>query len=256
MSESRIVFIVGAGASRDFGFPVGKTLQDEIVAFLRPRKGGDDGLHPAIEFPLAAIQERGLTYPKIMQHCEWMAETIPLYSSIDAFLDRQSRTDDATSFLGKLAIASIISSREFSSPLSPKFVKSRDWPSLSKSWIGKLWALANEGGTARQADNPLPNVSFVTFNYDRCIQQFIALAIDRRTVFRIPKLLKSARRYHASMFMAHWGHSNPQKLMLPSVPATIPVRQFPWPVVLRRSQNRSTAKWPPRSAILSIRPIK
>lgn len=179
MSETRTVFIVGAGASCDFGFPVGKTLQDEIVDFIRPNNSSDDGLHPAIAFTLNDIQQRGMAYPKIIHHCEWIANTIPLYASIDSFLDKQSKDNDATAHLGKLAIASIISSREFSSQLSPKFAKQRDWSSLSKTWLGKLWSLANEGGTAKPTDNPLPNISFVTFNYDRCIEQFIALAIEQ-----------------------------------------------------------------------------
>ncbi|GGD85044.1 hypothetical protein GCM10011515_00940 [Tsuneonella deserti] len=180
MSQTETVFIVGAGASFDFGFPVGKKLQIEIGDLIRPSRSHTDGLHPLIMFNLEGLRSRGIQYgDPLFRHCEWMAETIPLSPSIDTFLDRNSEHGDATSFLGKLAISHIIASREATSSLSQNAKKTVDWKSLSDTWIGRIWALGNVGGATKKVDNPLPKTSFVTFNYDRCIEQFLTLAISQ-----------------------------------------------------------------------------
>lgn len=184
MRRPRTVFVVGAGASDDFGFPVGKRLQEEIANLLRVNHSTEDNLHRVINFSLSSINERGLNYHLLHQHCDWMADTILLSPSIDTFLDKNAAIGDATSYLGKLAISHIIASREDSSMLAVEPDKKLNWAALSQTWIGKVWALMNEGGAERKVANPLENTAFVTFNYDRCIEQFLALAISQS--YQIP----------------------------------------------------------------------
>lgn len=180
MSRPKTVFIVGAGASFDFGFPVGKALQNEIAGLISPSDQHEDGLHPAISFNLQEVRSRGISFGQpLFDHCEWMARTIPLSPSIDTFLDKNAEPDDVTSFLGKLAISHIIAAREASSNLRYQRKKPPDWNALSKTWVGQIWALGNIGGAARKVENPLPDTAFVTFNYDRCIEQFLVLAISQ-----------------------------------------------------------------------------
>lgn len=178
MRRPRTLFIVGAGASVDFGFPIGSGLQEEIREFLKCRRDQPDGLNEGIRAAIQEIEQRGLTYREIFDCCDWMSKTLSLYSSIDSFLDKQSRPGDAVSYIGKLAIASIISRREHSSILHGS-IDEIDWVSISKTWLGRLWVLMNGGGKERKIENPLHNVSFVTFNYDRCIERFINLCVSQ-----------------------------------------------------------------------------
>ena len=193
MTQSLTVFVVGAGASVDFGFPDGKKLQKRICEILRPGHSYEDGVHGCLVHNFEEIRARGMQVDQhFYKHCEWMAETIPLYPSIDSFLDKNSRPGDVTSFIGKLAIGHIIADHEANSDLAKQRGQAVNWEALSKTWMGRLWALANVGGSANKVENTLPDIAFVTFNYDRCIEQFLASAIAQTQNIKFDDALKSA----------------------------------------------------------------
>ena len=130
MSKFHTTYIVGAGASDEFGFPVGKGLQEEICELIRPNRDYELGFHNVIAHVIDLLISKGVPYSKLMEHLSWMSDAIRLYPSIDNFLDRNSEPGDPTSIIGKLAIASIIGLREASSILANE-TQSIDWKSLS-----------------------------------------------------------------------------------------------------------------------------
>lgn len=182
----RTVFVIGAGASKEFGFPVGPGLQDLIRRRISPES------HPnkesrELELLYGPLSDRGLSYGEQYDLFRWFGRTLPLANSIDSFLEDQSEPNDPISFLGKYFIAKLIAEAERSSPL---YIKRNDFPDfglLSKTWLGKFWAKLNRGGAARITEKSFDDIAFVTFNYDRCIEQFLSLAcqsyyrMDRRT---------------------------------------------------------------------------
>lgn len=180
----KTLFVVGAGASSDFGLPVGSALQSQIAAFLKPDRSAED-FGRDIEFAVSELARRGLGYNDLFSTLEWMSQTLPLARSIDSFLETQSQDGDAISFLGKYAIATLIAKGEAGSKLHIANKNHKpDFQRLSRSWLGQLWPLINKGGAARVDEKGLSKFAFLTFNYDRCIEKFLYHAFHH--FYRLP----------------------------------------------------------------------
>lgn len=178
------LFIVGAGASADFGLPVGARLQKDIANFLRPDPHSED-FGRDINFAWPTLSNLGLKWNDLLQTLEWMSRTLPLARSIDSFLEAQSMAGDAISFLGKYAIATLISRAEKATRLFvPNRIHKPNFQALSQSWLGQLWPMINKGGAAQIDEKGLEGFEFLTFNYDRCIEQFLFLAFT--DFYRMP----------------------------------------------------------------------
>lgn len=171
----RTVFVVGAGASAEFGFPVGAGLQNQIRNRVSPELLPNQNSRE-LESLDRELHTRGVPYEEQNELFSWFGRTLPLANSIDSFLEDQSNPGDAISFLGKYFIAKLIAEAEQASPLYLKPRKRPDFGELSKTWLGKFWAKLNRGGAARVTEKSFREISFVTFNYDRCIEQFLFLA--------------------------------------------------------------------------------
>lgn len=169
----KTLFVVGAGASADFGLPVGSALQRQIVKFLRPDKHSEN-FGRDLEFVMNEIQARGLRYENLFATLEWMSDNLPMARSIDSFLETQGNDGDAISFLGKYAIATLISRGEAASPLFlPRKDSKPNFDAIVETWLGQLWLLINKGGAAKVDEKGLDDYAFLTFNYDRCIELFL-----------------------------------------------------------------------------------
>lgn len=181
----KTLFVVGAGASADFGLPVGSELQTEIANFLRPDPS-TEGFGRDIDFALSELSSLGLPYNKLFDTLNWISRTLPLARSIDSFLETQSERGGAISFLGKYAITTLIARGEASSSLcTPNKNRRPDFQKLADTWLGQLWPLINKGGAARIDEKGLDDFAFLTFNYDRCIEQFLFHAFH--DFYRLPE---------------------------------------------------------------------
>lgn len=149
----KTVFVLGAGASKPYGFPLGAELSAEIcerdphrslLAVLGPWVASDAISKADVKRFISAFERSGM-------------------SSIDAFLERRAEHID----LGTLAISALISRNE--DPDRPFNHATKE------NWYKALW---NE--MAKGSDNPitaLRNVYFITFNYDRSLENFLFTAI-------------------------------------------------------------------------------
>ena len=144
----KTTFVVGAGASADFGFPVGAALQSEIAEYLKPRRMVRSGAISHLGSIEGELAKRGLSGFDLTSRCEWFANTLPLSDSIDRFLEDQSSHDDWISFLGKYSIAKIIGERERASYLNRRELP-MDFARFSDTWLGQFWAKMNKGGGAK-----------------------------------------------------------------------------------------------------------
>jgi hypothetical protein len=188
--ERKNVIVVGAGASAEFGLPTGVTLKKQIANFCAYVKkapdswgyqNGDfaelvDYLVHYGEIPGADI---GRQRENVRQAAIAISNNMNLAPSIDNFMDTH-RSHKALVDIGKVAIAKLISDAERSSrlwvnrrngePNDPRF------ESTSSTWIGRFFGILVAERDFDSFIRALENVIFVSFNYDRCIEQFFLTA--------------------------------------------------------------------------------
>lgn len=184
MFLDRTVFVIGAGASRELGLPVGDTLMDQIVASLAPDNGnfgfGTQRIVEALTHKL--LKEHGPNwFPHVADYrnaAEKITRAMPFSRSIDTYLESQ-QDDQHVVHLGKLAICHCILDAESQSHLSGgdrHQVRKRE--GLSQSWYAPLGRILTAGHRPSDITNLFENVSFVVFNYDRCLEVYLERLVN------------------------------------------------------------------------------
>jgi hypothetical protein len=178
------VFIVGAGASTDFGLPLGGELAENIRARLETELSAPLEPRPifdaAIEQTLAVPSEDSIDFGAAAKNlCGGLAGA----RSIDRLIDsRKGRLPLVN--LGKCGIVTEISRAEAASHL--RELDYDTWEgrqiavrSTAKTWIAQLFSILHEGIAPEDAKSVFAGISFVTFNYDRCIEKYLRLAFQQ-----------------------------------------------------------------------------
>lgn len=184
MFESKTLFVVGAGASAEIDLPVGSTLLEMIAKKLNisfqngfQLNSGDHRIVDAItRYARGRNENQNLYYQK----SRMIEDAVPVAPSIDNFLDAH-KSDSHLQFCGKLGIVSSILDSERKSRL---FVDEHrggrdDLGRLSGTWYTALMKMLNERVDRDEVETIFENVSFITFNYDRCIQKFLHVALQK-----------------------------------------------------------------------------
>jgi hypothetical protein len=188
-------FIIGAGASFDLGFPLGDTLRETIVELLNVTRGRTSVTFTdlVIQEALAgqAVQDIGVNWPSRMdayfRAANVIRDGLPFARSIDSFLDGL-RDEPEVVLLGKLAIATAISRAEAASPLAFRraqaanadAIAASELRSLLASWHSELGQILYDGHTRETLSTVFDHATFVVFNYDRCIEEFLTVSLMRR----------------------------------------------------------------------------
>jgi hypothetical protein len=184
MFKSRTVFVVGAGASYELGFPLGSGLKDRIgdlsdfyFEFNSGLTRGDHLIQEALHVSYKATGRDGnLAYSAGRA----MKSALPLAISIDNYLEAHS-TDEHTQAVGKLAIVRAILEAEGNTRLTMDRGRSTiDFSdtTLQGSWLTRLIRNLTEGVKREETDDLFQNVSFITFNYDRSLEEFLCRALQ------------------------------------------------------------------------------
>jgi hypothetical protein len=185
MFQKKTVFVVGAGASHEFGLPVGDGLKTMIGARLPDYLGTDYDEEPSVgsvrlRHALSlTVDGRNLTDLKLATTVEQLAQGLPLANSIDQYLDFHRHHDELV-IVGKMAIADSILTAEAQSALMLSDNKLQS-SSLGGSWLPELFKLMHHGTEYSHPSDMFANVSFVCFNYDRCIEHFFFNAVGAYT---------------------------------------------------------------------------
>lgn len=191
-----IVFVVGAGASADFQFPVGSELAMGILNKLdlefsesaeQPTKG-----------PLRmALDSMGFTDGHRAAARQLRIGMGPA-ESIDQFLFRR-KTNSTVRELGLMAIADIILECErnsvlnkfdldnFESSLNAKRMTENSWPSVL------LDQIIGTRGPDEIGPELFSDIGFVIFNYDRCVEQVLFHQLHRRHDLTTERALEVVR---------------------------------------------------------------
>lgn len=196
MFNRRTTLVVGAGASCELGLPSGDKLKDDIrdivsttdqhaycftdEALLSGLRQIFPGLHTDAQ---AQIRNMAAAADRIRRG-------LPMAQSIDNFLHTH-QSDELVRKVGMAAIARAIlraeqscylfeSRQSFYLDTSPRerALPSLDNPDLQKSWYAPftrlLFSLIPKGEPQRS----FQNLRFVIFNYDRCLEEFLWLALQ------------------------------------------------------------------------------
>jgi hypothetical protein len=147
--KTKTVFVLGAGASHPFGFPLGSELKKLVLDHYHNEQGHAVHLYNATDFSKSAVGNfiEGLRYSGL--------------SSVDSFLERRPTFLE----VGKATMGIELLLREASSNL---------WQGES-NWLTYLYNNMVGNSLAEFANN---RVSFVTFNYDRTVEHFFYTSLQ------------------------------------------------------------------------------
>lgn len=181
MLKNRTLFVVGAGASNEFGLPLGTKLAEQIAAKLHFKFDFGNLIEGEHKF-FSALRQNFKDTQILNNHlnaCARIKSGIRLARSIDNYIDTH-KEDAEVALLGKLAIIDCIAKAEKSSSLyfEPHNTNiTFDTNRLAKTWIDELVGLMFNGISKSSIASVFDNLSIISFNYDRCIQQAFVLAI-------------------------------------------------------------------------------
>lgn len=183
MFRARTVLVIGAGASAEFGFPLGNALLQDIAKRLdiSYRVGqlerGDHIIAQALRQRLDASDD--VTEFNDHLHSAWqIVKSSSQGISIDNVLD--ALEDTKASLVGKFGIVRSILEAEARSPLKGW---SRDRPddvkfdAVNNTWLDKITKLLTEGVRVSQINDIFENLSIINFNYDRTLEQFLPFSL-------------------------------------------------------------------------------
>jgi hypothetical protein len=180
----KTLYVLGAGSSKEVDLPVGEQLTEAIANLVDirfeggyRRISGDEYIHQALRIHMQRIAPNNADINPHL-HAGWrMRDAMPLAASIDNFIDAH-RADKLTELIGKLAIVRAILAAERRSKLWRDATdggpdKQLDLDNVRDSWFAAFWRVLCNGCTAGEFAKRAKSVAFVSFNYDRCIQQFL-----------------------------------------------------------------------------------
>jgi len=172
MIRKKITFVLGAGASAPYGFPVGSELVLEILWVCRA--AGAMATHKGLKIGElsmvvcdAMAEHNGVDREEAKKQMHLLGDDIDRVKpmSIDRYLARHPKWDE----LGRLLIAAVLLEHERQHSLMLGAIKEG-----RGDWYRYLMELL-DAPHAQFAQN---NVSFVTFNYDRTLEQSLTQAFS------------------------------------------------------------------------------
>ena len=181
MFQKRTVFIVGAGASREVKFPMGAELTKTIAQKLHIGSSGgwridfgDAKIVEAVEFAKQAERDKNPYWRAGRSIAAGMSQAISIDNYLHAHAD-----DETIVWMGKLGIAASILDAEKVSKLAPNPGSDSVYlANVSDSWFTPFFQMLTEGVQTSTMDRMFANLAFITFNYDRCIEHYLAHAIS------------------------------------------------------------------------------
>lgn len=186
MFKDETVFVVGAGASAEFGLPVGSQLlaiiKNNCNIVLNQWGAFQHGSREVFEHydriygrqHSSKIAEFNLRLTKSWQ----IRDGIESADSIDEYIFRYS-SDPIIAEVGKLHIAHAISLAESDSLLSADNGSQFEVRKADETWIWTFAKALMNGVRAEEVDRIGENITIICFNYDRCIEHYLEYALRR-----------------------------------------------------------------------------
>jgi len=206
MFRSKTLFIVGAGASCEVGLPSGYQLKSKIAEILNIQYhdlvhswSGDGKVWEAIKLRQAEISGQRADPSSYRAAAIQIVEAMPQAISIDNYIDAH-QGNEKIELCGKLAIVSAILAAERSSELFYNWRNNERFNhSINNAWYIPLFQMLTENLPKSRVSEVFTNVSFITFNYDRCIEHFFLHALQNYyqiDLSEASQVLKSLKVFH------------------------------------------------------------
>ena len=182
MFKKKTLFVVGAGASEEARLPTGHKLKSIISDKLsityehgNTQITGDREIVKALrQYVKQENGQPGDINPYL--DAGWrISEAMPQAISIDNFIEAHEG-DEKIELSGKLAIVRAILEAEHNSLLSVEqrhAVPQLNHKNLGGTWYNSFAQLLTEGVHRKNVGDIFKNISFITFNYDRCVEHFL-----------------------------------------------------------------------------------
>jgi len=187
MLRSRTLLVVGAGASEEAGLPLGNKLREIIASKMIIRQddlyGGhlnDKDIVRALQHHIRANDQQNRDLSKYVAAADRIHVALPQADSIDNFV-HSNAGDKEIEICAKLAICSSILEKEQGSPLwvDPGNIYNKPrFDDLRRTWFDVLFRYMHRLLDKSEMASIFDNLSIVTFNYDRCIEQFFYHSIQ------------------------------------------------------------------------------
>ncbi len=203
-----LVLVVGAGASSEVGLPIGEKLKGAIARKFDFRTdaygkltGGDEDVAIAMRILAANETQQVGSIEDLIQVAKRIRDAMPLTLSIDNYVHNH-RNSIGVSACAKIAIARCILESEKGSRL--RFNRTNiydqfDFNGVRESWFNSFFHRLTENCEKSELPGRLGNVAIVSFNYDRCIEHYLFLALQ--TLYGVSeeesaRLVRSLEIYH------------------------------------------------------------
>lgn len=203
--QKKLAIVVGAGASKEYSFPIGSELKQHIADLLDIRfehgirqQSGDYLIMEAFR----RICRPDNADPNDFLYASWrIRDSLAQAPSIDQFIHTQ-RGDSRIETCGKLAIARAILKAEAQSSLYIPRDGSRetiDFGSTQSKWLDALFRVVIDGCVVEELDERFSAISLIVFNYDRSIEHYLFHALRnyyKISESRAAELIGQVRIYH------------------------------------------------------------
>jgi hypothetical protein len=186
------VFVIGAGASAEVSLPLGRDLASTIGKKMDIDGLGDKELLNELR-PLAESGD---------DHAEAAArirDGVILANSIDDFLD-QNRDDTLIKTYGKAAIAKSIVEAERKSSMFYADGQHIDFTKIANTWYVGFFRGLQKGIARTKLDKIFDRSTFISFNYDRCLEFFLFHALQQSNGIienNAAEICNAAKIFHA-----------------------------------------------------------
>lgn len=187
MRSRPTVLVLGAGASKEFGLPLGAELKGQIARDLDIKYEYGvrliSGSHEIAEALQRLVRQENGRDGNINLHRDCAVKisgAMRLSGSIDEYAERH-RDNSRVADCAKLAISKAIIEAErrsklFQNPRNPRQDLISD---ASESWLAYLLRDLTRGLTTPDLKRAFDNIYIINFNYDRCVEQFIFLWLQQ-----------------------------------------------------------------------------
>lgn len=184
-THRKTTIIVGAGASKEFGLPTGVELKKTIGGKLNIL--WNDGRFTSGDLDIVEIfkyierykPEFSITTGEFQHQCWHIRDNMALAPSIDNFLHTHQNNKPLV-FAGKIAISKSIAEAEKECILYREIDKfgltALYGDNVATTWLGRFFTILIAEKNFKGFLKALRNLTFISFNYDRCIHEFFCRA--------------------------------------------------------------------------------
>ena len=181
MLAQKTVLILGAGASKTFGLPLGQGLKDVLSNKLEIRfddrgtlKHGSSQIVDCFRLLAREHSENPRDISRYTRASREISDAMPVCPSIDDYIERHAGHKEYE-ICAKLGIAESILEAERQCPLHLDLRNSNtvNLSQYGSSWISQFLQMITRGIHRKEIGSSFKYLKVIIFNYDRCFEQFV-----------------------------------------------------------------------------------